>query len=398
MDHPEPDNRRLAAFGLFAALASSFGQTFFIGLFGAPLRIEYGLSEDAFGALYGGATLTSGLLMFWLGGIADRYAMRNAVTFALGLLAAGCGLMASGAGLLALAAALFLLRLGGQGLLGHLAVVAAARGQAARRGRTVAWAALGFIIGEAVLPTGATALTAAAGWRWVWWLAAAVAIVVSVPLLRGLAGSMAPPAREPPGATGAAGWRRRDLVRDPTFLAALAVVLVPAFVVTAVFLHQSSLGEARDWEPWQVAVAYAVFAAFQAMATMGAGRLVDRYGSPAVMRFVLLPLAGGLLALGLVEGAPGLYLLFAGLGATAGGNAVVAGAVWAELFGTRHLGRVRGVYAALMVLSSAASPPLLGWALAVGLPLVWLCLGAAGYAVAAPQLAARALRIRAGGV
>lgn len=89
MDHPELDNRRLAAFGLSAALASSFGQTFFIGLFGASLRLEYGLSEDVFGALYGGATLASGLSMFWLGGIADRHAMRNAVTFALGLLAAG---------------------------------------------------------------------------------------------------------------------------------------------------------------------------------------------------------------------------------------------------------------------------------------------------------------------
>lgn len=398
MNHPAPGNRRLAAFGLCAALASSFGQTFFIGLFGAPLRLEYGLSEDAFGALYGGATLTSGLLMFWLGGIADRHAMGNAVTFALGLLAAGCGLMASGAGVIALAVALFLLRLGGQGLLGHLAVVAAARGEAARRGRTVAWAALGFIIGEALLPTGATALTEVAGWRWVWWVAAVLALGVSVPVLRGLAGGMVPPVPAPSGATGPASWRRRDLVRDPVFLAALAVVLVPAFVVTAVFLHQSSLGEARAWAPWQVAVAYAVFAALQGMATMGAGRLVDRFGSPAVMRFVLLPLAGGMLALGLVEGAAGLYLLFAGLGATAGANAVVAGAVWAELFGIRYLGRVRGVYTAFMVLSSAASPPLLGWALAANLPLAWLCLGAAGYAVIAPQLAAGVLRPRAGGV
>lgn len=398
MDHPQLSNRRLAAFGLCSALASSFGQTFFVGLFGASLRLEYGLSEDAFGALYGGATLASGVSMFWLGGIADRHAMRNAVTFALGLLAAGCGLMASGAGVVALAAALFLLRLGGQGLLGHLAVVASARGEAVRRGRTVAWAALGFIIGEAVLPTGATALAAAAGWRWTWWLAGALALVVSVPLLRGLAGDMTPPARAASGVADSPDWRRRDLLRNPTFLAVLAVVLVPAFVVTAVFLHQSSLAEVRDWAPWQVAVAFMVFAAFQALATMAAGRFVDLFGSPAVMRLVLLPLACGLLALGILEGAAGLYLLFAGLGATAGGNAVLAGAVWAELFGTRHLGRVRGVYAALMVLSSAASPPLLGWALAAGLPVVWLCLAAAAYAVLAPQVSARVLRGRAGDV
>jgi MFS family permease len=255
---------------------------------------------------------------------------------------------------------------------------------------------VGFGIGGAVLAAGATALTAAAGWRWVWWLAGALALVVSVPLLRGLAGDMAPPPRTAPGVTDSPDWRRRDLLRNPTFLAILTVVLVPAFVVTAVFLHQSSLAEVRGWAPWQVAVAFMVFAAFQALATMAAGRLVDLFGSPAVMRLVLVPLAGGLLALGLLEGAAGLYLLFAGLGATAGGNAVVAGAVWAELFGTRHLGRVRGVYAALMVLSSAASPPLLGWALATGVPLAALCLVTAAYAMIMPQLAYRALKVRRG--
>lgn len=388
------ETRRHAVFGLCAALASSFGQTFFIGLFGAPLRAEYGLTEDAFGALYGAATLTSGLLMFWLGGIADRHAMRNAASFALGLLAAGAGLMASGQGVVVLAVALFMLRLGGQGLLGHLAVVAAARGRAARRGRTVAWAALGFILGEAAFPAGATVLTAAAGWRWTWWAAAAVVLVVGLPGLRALAGDMAPAARAARDEGESRDWRRRDLLRNPAFLAVLSVVLVPAFVVTAVFFHQSSLGELRRWAPWQVAAAFALFAGCQAAATVTAGRLVDRLGSPSVLRFVLLPLAAGVLVLGLLTGPAGLFVLFAGLGATAGANAVVAGAVWAELFGTRQLGRVRGVYAALMVLSSAASPPLLGGALAAGWPLTWLCLVAAGYAALAPQAAARVLRRR----
>lgn len=391
-EEEETRERRFAAFGLCAALASSFGQTFFIGLFGAPLRAEYGLSADSFGAVYGAATLASGILMFWLGAIADRYALRNAAALALAVLAAGCLLLAGGGALALLVLGLFLLRLGGQGLLGHLAVVAAARGGAARRGRTVAWAAMGFIVGEALLPLGATGLTAVADWRWAWWLAAGIALAVYVPLLRGLAGD----SRPPPGGTrdGAANWRRRDLLRNPAYLAVLSVVLVPPFVVTAVFFHQSSLGELRHWAPWQVAAAFTLFAACQAAATMAAGRLVDRFDSPAVMRFLLLPLGVGLLALGLVPGSVGLFVLFAGLGGTAGANAVVAGAVWAELFGTRQLGRVRGVYAALMVLSSAASPPLLGAALAAQWPLAWLCAAGAGYAALAPQLAGRLLRGR----
>ena len=63
---------RAGLFGLTGALASSLGQTFFIGLFGADLRAELGLDDAQWGLFYGLATLASGILMFWLGELADR--------------------------------------------------------------------------------------------------------------------------------------------------------------------------------------------------------------------------------------------------------------------------------------------------------------------------------------
>lgn len=385
--------RRAAAFGLCAAFLSSAGQTFFIGLFGASFRTEFALGEGAFGALYGVATLASGLLMFWLGGLADRLSPRQAISVSLGLLGAGALLVALGPASAWLLPALFLLRLGGQGLTGHVAIVAAARHGGPRRGRSVATAAFGFILGEAFLPLVVTALLGLLDWRWLWAGVGCFVLVVALPLMRSLAAPLpgrTPAGDEPPGPGGPSG--RWQLLLDRRFRAALSVVLVAPFVVTAVFLHQGTLMEAKSWRPADVATAFLGFAAFQAVATWLSGRLVDRIGSLGLMRMYLMPLGLGILALGYVDGSASLWMLFCGLGLTAGSNAVVAGAVWVEVFGASRLGMVRGVYAGLMVLATAVSPALLGLAVARGVPLRLMALGTLAYVVLVPVLAAPRLK------
>jgi MFS family permease len=381
--------RRAAAFGLCAAFLSSAGQTFFIGLFGGFIRGEFALSEGTLGALYGTATLASGLLMFWLGGLADRLNPRQAIGVSLAILGGGALLVASGRSPPWLLAGLFMLRLGGQGLTGHIAIVAAARHGGSRRGRNIATAAYGFILGEAFLPLLVTAALGILDWRWLWAGVSAFVLVVALPLMRRLAAPL--PGRVPtddaPAARGDV-TGRWQLLRDGRFLAALAVVLVPPFIITAVFLHQGTLGAAKGWTPGQVAAAFLGFAAFQAVTTLLTGRLVDRFGSLGLLRGYLVPLGLGILALGFLPGSMGLWLLFCGLGIAAGSNSVVAGAVWVEVFGTRRLGMVRGVYAGLMVLATAISPALLGLALAGGVSIQTMAVGTAIYAVIVPPFAA----------
>ena len=396
--HPPPLSagqlaRSAARFGLAAAFLSSAGQTFFIGLFGADLRAEFALSEGAFGAIYGAATLASGLLMFWLGGLADRLSPRQSVSVALGILGAGALTLALGRSSLWLLPGLFLLRLGGQGLTGHIAIVTAARHGGVRRGRSVATAAFGFILGEALLPLAVTAALGLLDWRWLWIAVGAFMLVVALPLMRRLAAPLpgSPAPDEATDETESPGGRW-PLLRDARFLAALSVVLVAPFVITAVFLHQGTLAEMRHWKPPQVAAAFLGFAAFQALATWLSGRLVDRIGSLGLMRLYLLPLGLGILALGFVDGVIGLWLFFCGLGLTSGANAVVAGAVWVEVFGARRLGMVRGVYAGLMVVSTAIAPALLGMALAAGISLQAMAIGTAAWVATVPQFAAPRLR------
>lgn len=388
-------HRRAAGFGLAAAWMSSFGQSFFIGMFGAPAQAALGLHSAQWGALYGLATGASGMLMFWLGAMADRVATRKAISIALAILACGAALMASAQAPWMLLLGFFCLRLGGQGLCSHLAIVTAAR-HARLRGRSVATAAFGFILGEALLPLVVTALLGWIDWRWVWACAGALVLLVALPVLRRIAAPLPLDVAQPQSGPLSDVMARRQLLRQPAFLAALPVMLTLPFVVTAVFLHQGALSAARGWTPAQIATGIVGFALIQATTTWASGRWIDRHGARWIFRIYLWPLAAGVLVGGFAPSAMAVWGLFLGMGMASGAQSVLSGALWAELFGVRQLGMVRGVFTALMVLSTAASPPILGYALQAGTPLTALTGAVAVNAVVVPWLVARWIRPAAG--
>lgn len=395
-DKAPPAVARAAVFGLFAALTSSVGQTYFIGLFGGFLRQDHALTASELGALYGASTLVSGALMFWLGASVDRVSLKRVVPVAVAILAAGSFVMSAAHGALALAVAFVLLRFGGQGMMSHLAIVAAARSTSGRRGRNVAVAVSGFIIGEALWPALITAVLAYFSWRLVW-LSVGIGIVCcALPTLWALSKSL-------PFDTGSATpshggeaekLRRNELLKKPQFLAALGIVLIPSFVVTAVFFHLSALGELHHWSPGAIASGFVVFAGVQISATALTGKAVDRFGALALLRFHLLPLALSVLALGLVDSPATIWITFAGLGATAGANSVASGALWPELFGAHQIGMVRGAYAAFTVAASALSPFLFGELLPNAAAFSIASVSCALYCAAVPMMLVRTIRKR----
>lgn len=82
------------------------------------------------------------------------------------------------------------------------------------------------------------------------------------------------------------------------------------------------------------------------------------------------------------------------MGATAGGSAILFGAVWAELYGTGHLGAIRALAVALQVLATALAPATLGWLIDQGVGLdrqatllsLLVCASALGLALLLPSL------------
>ena len=94
--------------------------------------------------------------------------------------------------------------------------------------------------------------------------------------------------------------------------------------------------------------------------------------------FYLAGMTAASLALATFD-APYLPLVFFGLiGLTSGCTNVVIAAVLAELFGTTHLGKIRALAGAIMVVASAATPGAIGVLFDAGVSLEAICLGFVG--------------------
>lgn len=389
------------AFGFLATFMSSLGQTFFVGLFSPQFGSATGLDGTTVSLLYGIATLVSGSLLFWLGGAMDRLTLRMAATVALFILIVGCLLAAGSRTGAMLLAAFFLLRLGGQGLLTQLAVVAAARNGGLRRGATIAWATMGVILGEAILPGAVIALKGLLFWRDLWLMAAVFLVVVVTPALLLLQRRIhwretVPPSagRHRAGDT-AAPFQRRSLLADRRFWAGAAIMLTPPFMATGFLFEQSTIVQAMHWNAHLIGAAFTVFAAFRAFGTWFYGRSVDRFGTILMTRLHLIPMALAFVSFAAPLGEASIWVAFAGIGFTNGANSVLSGALWVDLFGTAAVGTVRGVFGAAMVLASALAPVIVSVLMSSGLSAPGLGVAFGAYALVVPLLAGPFLHGRA---
>ncbi|MDZ7752382.1 MAG: MFS transporter [Gammaproteobacteria bacterium] len=382
-------HRRLLAFGLLAAALSGFGQTFYIGLFNTALRADFGLSHSELGLVYGGATLASATLLLGVGRLYDRLDLRLFLSGAVAIVAAGCLLLAAAGGMMALMAALFLLRLGGQGLMGHIAMTTMAQRFHHGRGKAVSLASMGFPLSEAVFPAVAVAALALVEWRGLWQISAAVVAGLFLPLLllllRGQPGGETPAA---PAAKNHPDWRVGQVVRDWRFVLILPTALAPPFVVTVALFHQVPMALLKGWSTELVASGMALFALGHVSGLLGAGPLVDRWSATRVFVPAQLPLAGAMAVLALVEAPWGALLWPALLGLGLGLASTALTPLLAERYGVMHLGAIRALVQALMILSTAIGPPLLGWLLDLGLHTTTLA-GGIALTILAAALAAR---------
>jgi MFS family permease len=405
-------NLRFLLFGFALTFFSSFGQTFFIGVFGADIRAAFGLTEGSYGSIYSLATLAAGFCVIWLGRLIDRVDLRVYSTLVcLGLVISALAMAHVGTALL-LMLTICGLRLFGQGLMSHTAITSMSRYFENDRGKALSIAGLGFAAGEAVFPRAAVSLRAATDWRETWLLVAGVLAVCALPLalvlLRGHgtrhgallvrnAESSAAAARMPPGERPRRSRTRREVVRDPRFYVVLPAIVAPAFIVTGLFFHQTTLIAEMAWTPEWFTSGFLVFAAAQLPSSLGAGPLVDRIGGIRLLPVLLVPLALGLTALVITQ-RPAAAMVFMALGGvTSGIIGPVVGAVWAELYGVLHLGSIRAMVTALMVFATAASPAAMGTLIDLGVTMRVLAALCVGYCVLATLLLGVLRRLPAAG-
>jgi MFS family permease len=383
------ENSRFLAFGFLMALCSSYGQTFFISVFSGEIRNEFGLSHRTFGLIYSAATLLSGLCMIWAGRQIDRIDLRSFSTaVCMGLVVASI-LTGWTTSVVMLGVAIFALRLSGQGLMSHTSMTAMARYFEQDRGKAISIANLGFPAGQALFPVIGVALAAAIGWRNTWFVLAFILAAVLMPLLlwllrghgerhtRMLVRTAETSAGK--GLSQQVQWSARQVRRDPRFWLVAPGVLGLSFVGTGIVFHQVHLVEFKGWSLTWFAANYTSMAVATVITALIVGPMMDRISAMRMTPYFQVPALLSLLFLAIADGlwVVPVYMVLYGL--SIGMSRVVISALWAEWYGVRHLGAIRALVAAMMVMASAASPVLFGWMIDRGITMNTILFMSTGY-------------------
>ena len=397
----------LIAFGALMCFASSFGQTFFISLFGGEIREAFALSHGEFGMVYLGGTIASAVTLIWAGRLIDSMPLaRLAVGVLLGLAAMNL-LMGAAWSIPALGAAIYGLRLFGQGLASHTGITAMARYFEAERGRAIGIASLGHPLGEFMLPFLVVAAFTVIGWRNLW-TGTGIALIAIAPLvfllLRGH-GARDRALQEQRRAEGAGEGDKTlgQALRDPGFWLRMPALIAPSFIFTGLIFHQVHLAETKGWPLELMAGSFSLFAVASVVTMVTTGPVIDRFSANRLMPVFLAPLALACLVLFATDSPLAAPLFMALLGLNTGVSFVMKGALWAELYGTAHLGAIRSFDHAVMVFSTGLAPAVMGLlfdggasveAIAV-VSAVW-CAGASALAAVATPPVRRMARDAAG--
>ena len=398
------ENRRFLAFGFLMAFCSSYGQTFFISVFGGEIRAEFGLSHGTFGLIYSAATLVSGFCMIWAGAQIDRIDLRPfTAAVCIGLVVA-CLLTGWTTSALMLGVAIFALRLSGQGLISHTAMTAMVRYFERDRGKAISMANLGFPAGQAIFPVIGVTLAAAIGWRETWFVLAFILAIIMMPFLLWLLKGHGERHRRMEARTAqnvsdngssSRQWSAREVRRDPRFWLMAPGFLGLSFVGTGIIFHQVHLVDFKGWSLAWFAANYSVMAAASVVTSLFVGPLMDRTSAARMTPYYQIP---ALVAVLFLAGGDALWVIPVYMvlyGISIGVTRVVISALWAEWYGVRHLGAIRALVAAMMVMASAASPVLFGWMIDRGITINAILFMSAAYTALSIVLIVIAVRFPA---
>ncbi len=357
-------NARWLAAGALLAFMASFGQTYFIAVFAGQLRAEFGLSHGQWAGFYTMGTTASAIVMVWAGGLTDLYRVRVLASVVLVLLALACLSLAFLPNVILLPFVIFALRLMGQGMTSHIAVVAMSRWFVKTRGRALSIATLGAGLGEAFLPLGFVALmTAGYDWRNLWILAAAIALSGIPMLLLLLRQERTPRSMADSHASLGMGnryWTRKQTIRHWLFWCMVPMLLGPAAFNTAFFFHQVHFAEIKGWSHVELVALFPVYIGLTVTAMLVAGWLLDKLGTARMIPFYQIPMIVAFVIFSQVMTLSGAAVGLVFLAISTGAHTVLPNAFWAEFYGTRYIGSIKATVAAVMVFGTALGPGITG--------------------------------------
>ncbi|MFD2741263.1 MFS transporter [Sulfitobacter aestuarii] len=355
--------------GFLLTFTSSYGQTYFISLFAGHIKGAFALSDGQWGGIYTLGTTMSAVTMVWAGVLTDRFRVRALALGVMAALALACLAMATVPNGVVLIFVIYALRLTGQGMMSQLGAVAMVRWFEASRGKALSLSSMGFAAGQAILPIVFVALFASFHWRALWILAA-ILVICTIPvillLLRRERTPQAMASQSQSAGMDGRHWTRGQMLHAPLFYLMIPAIIGPAAWGTALFFQQVHLTEVKGWSLVAFVALMPIYTMAAVASTFASGWAIDRFGVSRIVPLQMLPFALAFIVLAYAEtlAMAGLGLVIFGIGQ--GLQSTAPPAFWGEYFGTRHLGAIKAVAAALMVFGSAIGPGVTGWLIDLG--------------------------------
>jgi len=384
-------NCQFITFGFLAAFTSSFGQTYFIGVFGPEIQVEFGLTHTNWGAIYLMGTLASAAILPFSGKLLDHVPLRRYTFWTCVLLIVACGSSTFISGKITLIVFIFLLRHAGQGLMSHIAMTSMSRSFFAGRGRAIAIAALGYSFGEALLPLLAVIAIGMLGWRMAYGGVALYLALIAIPIFMMMltriekrlpdAQDQSMLSAERPKPLPQRSWTRAEALRDPRMYLLLPGLLAIPIISTAMFFHHLTLADVKGWSDTWITGSYSLYALSTVITGLLTCQLIDRFGAVRLVPFMLIPLMLAMIVVSVFENPFTVWVYMILMGINVGIAHTAVSAMWAELYGVHHLGAIRSFATAISVFGTALGPVTMGILVDLGLGMEQVILLFAGYAL-----------------
>ncbi len=362
---------KVIIFGFIFTFFSSFGQSFFLGLFNSSIRNELSITHGQFGTIYASATLLSSIFLIWLGKKIDDINIFKFASFVILLLSFSCFFFSKISSILILFIAIFLMRFSGQGMMSHTATTTISRYFTKSRGKALSTGWFGLSTAEFILPVLIIYLLSIYNWKNIWMVISGIVIIflpiASYLLIKNLnLDSREVTTDENSNDENIKQWKRIEVIKDYRFYIICANMLAMPWIATGVFVYQSFILEQKNWGPYVIAQSFMTYSILSVITLFIAGYLIDKFTSKKLLIYMNIPL---LLAAGVLFyfKSPISSFVFLGLIGISNGLANVLGSsTWAEIYGVRYIGSIKALTTALMVFSTAFGTAMFGFLIDIG--------------------------------
>ena len=286
---------KVILFGFIFTFFSSFGQSFFLGLFNPSIRETLSITHGQFGSIYASATLLSSFILIWLGKKIDDINISKFSFLVVILLAFSCFLFSKISSIIFLFFAILLMRFSGQGMMSHTATTTISRYFTKSRGKALSTGWFGLSTAEFILPVLIIYLLTLYDWRLIW-ISISLIVIFFLPLTSYfLIKNLKLDSRESIDEKNSSNqnikdWKRIEVIKDYRFYIICANMLAMQWIATGTFVYQSFILGSKNWGPFIIAQSFMVYSIMSVITLFISGFLIDKFTSRKILIYMNIPL------------------------------------------------------------------------------------------------------------